>query len=637
VIANAEGGFKLLKCFREICKSDFHKTFYQFSNFLAKLDFTVFSRMSKLMKSFFAYILAILLDLTLLQFVISQSALATEIQAEKKTTEVKKSINLSATEPVKDNRPSETTVQPLPVNPTVVEAMEQVTSVSQLSDVQPTDWAFQALQSLVERYGVIAGYPDGTFRGNRAMTRYEFAAALNAALESLAQVIPANSTDFLTQEDLAKLQQLQAEFSAELASIRGRVDALEIRSAELEANQFSTTTILNGFAWFNLTGAGVGSNVKRETGNRINGAREIETVSDANTTFSNLIWLELTTSFTGNDALITQLAVGNGISPANEFASAGLFNTFGVPFTDAVAGVNANELVIKELSYSFPITDSVQLTVGPQIDWFRYFDLNNFTNFLTGASSFNSVNSTLVNDPLRGAGAILQWDLNQQLLLQVGYLSENNEFLPGTRPAADPSKGFFNGTNTITAELTYSPNQNANIRLLYDRYNIDADNGIISSIKPVIGVLDDSFGGGLNDATADVFGLNFDWLITPRIGIFGRYSYLSTHLDPVSSEIAGGNLNAQSVQAGLAFPNLGRPGALATLSYVIPFSILDGRRFLASGGGDGGVQFEIEATYYFPITDNLAIVPAFYVIGNPNNFSDNPTIFVGNLRTQFSF
>ncbi|OWY66980.1 hypothetical protein B7486_33615 [cyanobacterium TDX16] len=50
--------------------------------------------------------------------------------------------------------------------------LAQVTSVSQLSDVQPTDWAFQALQSLVERYGCIAGYPDGTYRGNRALTRY---------------------------------------------------------------------------------------------------------------------------------------------------------------------------------------------------------------------------------------------------------------------------------------------------------------------------------------------------------------------------------------------------------------------------------------------------------------------------------
>ena len=44
-------------------------------------------------------------------------------------------------------------------------SIEQVTSVSQLSDVQPKDWAFSALQSLVERYGCIAGYPNGTFAG----------------------------------------------------------------------------------------------------------------------------------------------------------------------------------------------------------------------------------------------------------------------------------------------------------------------------------------------------------------------------------------------------------------------------------------------------------------------------------------
>jgi hypothetical protein len=49
------------------------------------------------------------------------------------------------------------------------EAIAQVTFVSQLSDVQPTDWAFPALQSLVERYGCIAGYPDGTYRGNGAL------------------------------------------------------------------------------------------------------------------------------------------------------------------------------------------------------------------------------------------------------------------------------------------------------------------------------------------------------------------------------------------------------------------------------------------------------------------------------------
>ena len=50
----------------------------------------------------------------------------------------------------------------------------------------------------------------------------------------------------VTKEDLATLQRLQEEFSAELATLRGRVDALEARTAELEANQFSTTSKLEG-------------------------------------------------------------------------------------------------------------------------------------------------------------------------------------------------------------------------------------------------------------------------------------------------------------------------------------------------------------------------------------------------------
>ncbi|HEY9671801.1 MAG TPA: iron uptake porin, partial [Waterburya sp.] len=65
------------------------------------------------------------------------------------------------------------------------DTIDQVTNVSQLSDVRPTDWAYEALRSLVERYGCIAGYPDGTFRGNRALSRYEFAAGVNACLQQI--------------------------------------------------------------------------------------------------------------------------------------------------------------------------------------------------------------------------------------------------------------------------------------------------------------------------------------------------------------------------------------------------------------------------------------------------------------------
>ncbi|MEM8780351.1 MAG: iron uptake porin, partial [Cyanobacteria bacterium P01_G01_bin.49] len=58
-------------------------------------------------------------------------------------------------------------------------SMSQVTNISELQDVSPTDWAYEALRSLVERYGCIVGYPDRTFRGNRATSRWEFAAGLN--------------------------------------------------------------------------------------------------------------------------------------------------------------------------------------------------------------------------------------------------------------------------------------------------------------------------------------------------------------------------------------------------------------------------------------------------------------------------
>jgi hypothetical protein len=48
---------------------------------------------------------------------------------------------------------------------------DQVTTIGQFSDLRPDDWAYQALQKLVELYGCVAGYPDGTIRGNRAISR----------------------------------------------------------------------------------------------------------------------------------------------------------------------------------------------------------------------------------------------------------------------------------------------------------------------------------------------------------------------------------------------------------------------------------------------------------------------------------
>lgn len=527
--------------------------------------------------------------------------------------------------------------------------MAQVTSVSQLSDVQPTDWVFQALQSLVERYGCIVGYPDSTYRGNRALTRYEFAAGLNACLDRVSELIATASADIVNKEDLTTLQRLQTEFAAELATLRGRVDALEAVTAELEANQFSTTTKLTGNIFINITGAAADGEVLAEGETAFRTQPRTATPSlrriddDPSITLSNYLFLNFNTSFTGRDSLVTQLVAGNARSPVNEFVSAGLFNTFGTPYTDQTGTPEAgsNDVYIRELFYSFPVGDSIQVAVGPRVNWFRYFDLNRFTLFLRGASSFNSIGSTLLNAIDRGSGAAIVWQISEQFKLSAAYLGENTEFLssPTFNSASNPSQGLFEPTNTLTAELTFSPSDRLNLRFLYNRSNIRAIGGQVGGAigEPIYGFADDGFGGLIDDATADTLNFNFDWLVTDGFGIFGRYSYGSTNIESLTPGRPDGEVNAQSVQAGVAFLDLGKEGALLTLSYVRPFAILDGRNFLVSGGGDGGVQYEFEATYYFPLTNNIAVAPAFYLIENPNNFDENPTIYVGNLRLQFTF
>jgi Carbohydrate-selective porin, OprB family/S-layer homology domain len=223
----------------------------------------------------------------------------------------------------------------------------QVTSVSQLSDVRPTDWAFQALQSLVERYGCIAGYPDGTFRGNRAMTRYEFAAGLNACLDKVTELIKSGTGNLATKEDLASVQRLQEEFAAELATFRGRVDALEARTTELEANQFSTTTKLNGEVVFALTGIARGEDANGRD-------------ADRTTAFGSRVRLNFDTSFTGKDLLRTRLQVLNlgSFSTNNTKTAEGELRFNAGPFATA-----SNTVVLDALLYQFPLGKSTTIII----------------------------------------------------------------------------------------------------------------------------------------------------------------------------------------------------------------------------------------------------------------------------------
>ena len=103
-------------------------------------------------------------------------------------------------------------------------AMAQVTSVKQLSDVQPTQWSYQAITNLVERYGCVAGYPNGTFRPGQPATRAELAALTNACLDRI--------SEYQSAADAALASALRAEFAKEIAATNTRVTALEVAAAQ---------------------------------------------------------------------------------------------------------------------------------------------------------------------------------------------------------------------------------------------------------------------------------------------------------------------------------------------------------------------------------------------------------------------
>ncbi|MHC5599582.1 MAG: iron uptake porin, partial [Nostoc sp.] len=234
-------------------------------------------------------------------------------------------------------------------------AMEQVTSVSQLSDIKPTDWAFQALQSLVERYGVIAGYPNQTFQGNRAMTRYEFAAGLNAALARINELVSAGTSDLLRKEDLETLQKLQNQFAPELAQLRGRVDSLETRTAVLQSQQFSTTTKLVGQVETVIGGVVAGNNVVTKQ------------PAAHNFTFQDAVTLKLNTSFNGTDQLRVTLGAGNITSLGG--TRSGLLGTSDGKTSDNASPLFPNnQLYVSGVRYRYLVGSNTAINVFAQSD-----------------------------------------------------------------------------------------------------------------------------------------------------------------------------------------------------------------------------------------------------------------------------
>ncbi|MBF2057745.1 MAG: carbohydrate porin [Cyanobacterium sp. T60_A2020_053] len=481
----------------------------------------------------------------------------------------------------------------------VTNTQGQVTSVSQLSDVSPTDWAYEALRNLVERYGCIAGYPDRTFRGNRALSRYEFAAGLNACMQQIERLVSTPGGGGVGEGDLATLKRLLGEFETELATLGARVDTLEGKVAFLEDHQFSTTTKLTGQVIVGITGT-----------------------EDNQIIMGNRARLQLNTSFTGKDTLITRLGAYN-------FGAFDQGNTVGlVPGTSGTTtqtfsyGGLGNNVGIDWLAYYTPITLG-QREINTYIAGYfgihsDYAPTNNpfFEDYDGGngaLSTFASSNPIFRIGGGTGIGVTTPFFGNSSLSL--GYLASN---------ASNPTdgNGLFDGAYAALAQLDFGFGENFDLGVTYVR-------GYNTAGLPLFG-----YGGGdrlvgtdnanfpVGDSVAyetNSLGTQASLRLNKRISLSGFFSY-------TDASGGGKSANVYSYGGGVAFPDFGKEGSvLGIFAGVQPYK---------EQGGETK-PFHLEGFYKYPINENITITPGVIYVDSSADLGESR--FIGTLRTTFSF
>jgi len=517
-------------------------------------------------------------------------------------------------------------------------AEEQVTSIAQFSDVQPTEWAYQALSNLIERYGCVAGYPNGTYRGSRAMTRYEAAALLNACLDRITEV-----TD--------ELKRLMKEFEAELAVLKGRVDGLEAKVGELEATQFSTTTKLRGQAAFVLGASSFG-------GSNTFAVNQYKNALGA-TTFNYDVRLNLDTSFTGKDLLRTTLRTGNFASSAFGGAN-GRENhqqQLEVAFQECGTYPNCdNVLSVNRLFYRFPVGKNLTAVFGGRVRqddmlamWPSVYPSDTVLDFFTRAGAPGAYSLNL------GPGGGI-WYQNNGLSLSINYVA-------ATGFAGNPSfwgrdKGGIGtrySNETGTAQLGYAAKQ-WGVAAAYT-YTSPFD---YAQVYGGTGTPLASFLPATADSTNSV-GLSAYWQpLKARFIPSLSLGWGINMSEGVSSTSAIGELGGSSNSLGNTVLSTYK-GSAATQSWSVGLQWKDA--FVAGnalGMGIGQTNFvtagiNLPATdgnyawewwYKFQVTDNISITPALYYLSRPYgaisgrgsaNINSTFNDFAGLLKTTFRF
>ena len=479
--------------------------------------------------------------------------------------------------------------------------LAQNTNIDRLEDIEPTDWSYEALRDLIDRYGCITGFPDRTFRGDQNVSRAEFAAGLNNCLNKLESLM--NNPDTMPQTDVDTLLRLMQEFQSDLAILQGRTDGSQARIEDLEATQFSTTSKLQGEAVFGLSSVLAG---------------------DGETVFSNRLRLDLKTSFSGDDLLLTRLSNQNFAGLAAESG------TFQGELSFANPEQEGFELEV--LQYSFGVGDNLDFILGAT--GIEADDIAETINTLdgdggSGAISLFGTRNPIYNPPGDTGLGIVHRPL-ERLEISAGYLADS---------ANNPNdgNGLFNGAYSALGQIKIAPIDSLRLAATYVHSFEQSDTGTGTSLANLQSRTADLLGSEIS-TVSNSYGLEVSWAISDRLtlGGWGGLSKVS-NLNTLNGQVERGTQDIWNWAATFAFNDLGKEGSLAGIVIgsepKVTSSTIDTDNFRK----DDLRSLHLEAFYQYQVSDNIAITPGVVWITEPDTDTPNDDLVIGTIRTTFSF
>lgn len=465
--------------------------------------------------------------------------------------------------------------------------LQSIADVSQLLDVRPNDWAWQALISLISKYETLASDRDKDWQHQQGMTRYEFALTLQDVMATLQQSV---ETQTLDRGDLSILQRLQQEFASELAILNPRSHLLSNRLAVLEDRQFSPTTTLSGEAILAIS-----DDFGGEAGD--------------NLAFQYRTQLSLRTSFSGEDRLKISLRSGNfeSFSYVENLTNEGRLGFD----TDT-----NNRVELSDISYRFPLGDRASLFIAPQGD---DIDASNpfFSDRGTGSiSRFGRKNP--IYRLVESGGIGLEYEASERLTLGLGYYNPEIE-------DSEAGDGLFQGDYSLAAKLAWEPTDTFQVGLLYIRsYN---DSNLATGTGSIRSQLDLD-----RPIVANSYGLEVSWQPSPHLVLGGWWGFSD------ATVIDLGQANIWNYALTVAFPDLGKEGNLLGLIVGQEPKLSGTSGFLVDGSSsDRDTSLHLEAFYRHHLSDNLTVTPGFIWITAPDHNNDNPDLTILTIRTTLEF